>query len=139
MALNVKNENTALNTKQKIDMMALNVELRTNDGFECQNWEYDSERLTKKKHDGSKCRKGGDECSIVIEWQLWMSNCEGIVTLNEKLEIWLWTPNWKHGSERWTEKNDFERQTRTMALNAKLQRDGDSERQTKSNGYERQA
>lgn len=35
--LNTKTENTALNTKRKRDMMALNVELRTNDGSERQN------------------------------------------------------------------------------------------------------
>ena len=35
--LNTKTENTALNTKRKRDMMALNVELMTNDGSERQN------------------------------------------------------------------------------------------------------
>ena len=37
MALNTKTENTALNVKQKRDMMALNVELRINDDSKCQN------------------------------------------------------------------------------------------------------
>ena len=32
-----KTENTTLNVKRKRDMMALNVELRTNDGSKCQN------------------------------------------------------------------------------------------------------
>ena len=70
-------------------------------------------------------------------------NWEEMVALNAKLEMWLWTPNWKHGSEDQTEKiwwlwTPNWRRWRLwtsnykgiVTLNAKLKRDGGSERLT---------
>ena len=54
--LKAKTENTALNVKRKRDMMALNVELRTNNGSERQNYEYDFEHQTEKRHDDFECQ-----------------------------------------------------------------------------------
>ena len=54
--MNAKTENTALNAKRKIDMMALNVKLRINDISESQT-EYATLNIKMKiRHDGSECR-----------------------------------------------------------------------------------
>ena len=52
-----------------------------------------------------------------------MPNYEGIVALNAKLEIQLWTPNWKHGSKCRIEKNDSERRNweDMVTLNVELE------------------
>ena len=82
----------ALNANQKKDMMTLNAELGTNNGSKCQ-----TEKMTPnaklKRDDGFEHWKCGDECLIVTGWWLWTPNCEGIVTLNAKLEMRLWKPN----------------------------------------------
>ena len=70
-------EDVTLNVKRKKDMMALNVELKTNN---------DSERQTKNMALNAK-----------LHIQLWMSTCKEMVALNAKL--WI-----DGGSERQTEK-----------------------------------
>ena len=68
---------------------------------------------TKDRHDDFECRTED-------------------VASNAKLKVWLWTPNWKCGSERQTEdmamkaeqkkSNGFERQDEDITLNAKWKR-----------------
>ena len=91
-------------------MMALNVEtenvtlkvkLRSDDGSERQNCERDSRYQAKDK-----------QRLWTPNW-IYDSECQGDdVALNAELKVWLWTLNRK---ER-------------VALNAKLEKDGDSER-----------
>ena len=131
MALNSKTKNVTLNVKLRSDdgserrnwkmrlwtsnwkpMMALNaktenvtlnIKLRSDDGSKRRNWERDSRYRAKDKQ---------------RLWTLnrrYASKCQGNdAALNVELKVWLWMLNRK---ER-------------VALNAKLERDGDSEHQT---------
>ena len=76
-------------------MMAMNVELETNDDFERQNekkmvalntkmkWDGDFEHQNWKWGDGSKRQ-------AVMRWWLWTLNWEKIVALNAKTERRWW-------------------------------------------------
>ena len=91
----------ALNSKTK--NVTLNVKLRSDDGSERRNWERDSRYRAKDKQ------------RLWTLNQRYASKCQGNdAALNAELKVWLWMLNRK---ER-------------VALNAKLERDGDSEHQT---------
>ena len=49
-------EDATLNTKLKRDMMDLNIELETNNGFECQNKNTTLNVKRKMRYDGYECR-----------------------------------------------------------------------------------
>ena len=106
----------ALNAKT--EDVTVNVKLRSDD---------DSERRTKKQ--GSGCRNENVALNAKIKMWLWTLNrrydseCQGNDgALHAELKAWLWMLNRK---ER-------------VALNAKLERDGDFERQTGRCGFEHQ-
>ena len=57
------------------------------------NWNNDSERRIKERHDGSTCQTKNEQ------W-LWTPKIDESGSEGQSKDMHIWTPNWNNGSER---------------------------------------